>query len=109
MGTEKSAVDFGNGDTLQLTTRWLAHHTSGNIGEVTEIGTIGNGTGKFANVTGVFYSPRTFGAMWGDPNYIFWLGSRQGTICGLDPAMTVNTSQNAPAIQMQFKARRAPR
>ena len=39
IGTEKTTVDFGNGDTFQLITRWITHHMNSTSGvfEVTEI------------------------------------------------------------------------
>lgn len=108
-GTEKTTVDFGNGNTFQLTTRWLAHHNSTGIGEVTETGTIGNGTGKFADIIGVFYAPGTFGFMWGDQVNFLWLGSRQGTVCGLNSSMTTATQEMEAPFQTQPQAIRRVR
>ena len=108
IGTEKTTVDFGNGDTFQLITRWISHHSNDNTGvaEVTEVGTITNGTGKFLNVSGVFFSPGTFGpGMSGDQNTWLWLGSRQGTICGLGSVMTANTAARPPSRQPHLKKR----
>lgn len=85
LGTERTTVDFGNGDSFQLITRWLSHHVGaeGGVAEIHEIGTITNGTGKFANVTGIFFSSGTAGpGMSRDQKTFLWLGSRTGTICG---------------------------
>lgn len=110
IGTEETTVDFGNGDTFQLVTRWVSHHAASTTGvaEVTEIGTITKGTGKFSNVSGVFFSPGTFGpGMSGDQTTWLWLGSRQGTICGLSAATTANTGDKlASPMQMRTARRR---
>jgi hypothetical protein len=88
-GTEKTTVDFGNGDKFQLITRWIAHDVAGGVSEIHEVGTIANGTGKFSGVFGLYYTPGTAGpAMSGDGKTFLWLGARQGLICGLNPAMT---------------------
>jgi hypothetical protein len=92
-GTEKTTVDFGNGDTFQLMTRWIAHDVAGGVSEVHEVGSIANGTGKFSGVFGLYYTPGTAGpAMSGDGKTFLWLGVRQGLICGLKAAMTVSPS-----------------
>ncbi len=94
-GTEKTTVDFGNGNTFQLMTRWIAHDVSGGVSEVHEVGTITNGTGKFNGVFGVYYTPGTAGpAMSGDGKTFLWLGARQGLICGLNPAIAAPPATN---------------
>jgi len=101
-GTEKTTVDFGNGDTFQLITRWIAHDIAGGMFEVHEAGTITNGTGKFSGVLGLYYTPGTAGpAMSDDGKTFLWLGARQGLICGLDPAMTVPQATNPAAAGAQ--------
>ena len=101
-GTEKTTVDFGNGDTFQLLTRWIAHDVTGGVSEIHEVGSITNGTGKFSGVFGLYYTPGTAGpAMSGDGKTFLWLGARQGLICGLNAAMTVPRTANLDAAQVQ--------
>ena len=101
-GTEKTTVDFGNGDTFQLMTRWIAHDVAGGVSEVHEVGTIANGTGKLSGVFGLYYTPGAAGpAMSGDGKTFLWLGTRQGLICGLIPAMTVPRTANPDSAQAQ--------
>ena len=104
-GTEKTTVDFGNGDTFQLMTRWIAHDVAGGVSEVHEAGTIANGTGKFSGVFGLYYTPGAAGpAMSGDGKTFLWLGARQGLICGVTAAMTVPRTANPDASQAERAA-----
>ncbi len=112
LGTEKTTLDFGNGDSFQLITRWLAHHmtSKGAVSEVTEVGTITNGTGKFADVNGVFVSAGTAGpGMSGDQQTVLWLGSRQGTICGLPSPVTAPARAEEATSQARPLANPRPR
>ena len=106
-GTEKTTVDFGNGDTFQLMTRWISHDIAGGVSEIHEVGTISNGTGKFSGVFGLYYTPGTAGpAMSGDGKTFLWLGARQGLICGLNPALTASPkaiNPNAPVAPGSFR------
>jgi hypothetical protein len=110
-GTELTTLDFGYGDTFQLVTRWVVHHGSNPSGnaEVTEIGTIANGTGRFQNVYGVYYSPGVVGpATATDWQTFIWTGSYQGTICGLDATVVSNSLWKSQAIRPPgSRARRA--
>jgi hypothetical protein len=102
IGTEKTTVDFGNGNTFQLITRWIAHHMNSESGvfELTEIGTIANGTGKLQKATGVFYSPGAFGpGMSGDGKTFLWLAPYQGTICGVDSMIAGTPAAKPQALR----------
>lgn len=103
-GTEKTTVDFGNGDTFQLLTRWIAHDVAGGVSEIHEVGTITNGTGKFSGVFGLYYTPGTAGpAMSGDGKTVLWLGARQGLICGLSPAVTTAPAPTLRPSTLPFR------
>jgi hypothetical protein len=97
-GTETWTFDFGEGNTIQLTTDFVTEHMyppSGGIYHIREVGTFVNGTGAFKNAFGNLAADGPFG-----PNVklyniaqlppaattmtMFWVAPSQGMICGLN-------------------------
>jgi len=88
IGTETSTLDFGNGDTFQLITRFVTQHMNDPFGlyRVNENGTIANGTGKYSKVHEHFTVHGPFGPGLSKDGTGTWLWTSEynGNICGLD-------------------------
>lgn len=100
-GTELATFDFGEGNTVELLTEYTAEHLSNpaKVFHINEIGTIGNGTGRFAKAYGHFSSQGVFGAgvvlpagkVTPPPDAkAFWIGMYNGSICGLSETSELN-------------------
>lgn len=89
MGTEKAVVTVEGVGTFELVSRFVSPHRlfKEGVAILNEAGTIGNGTGSFAGVSGHFTDHGVYGpgVPGGVPpvNYGF-LTSMNGNICGID-------------------------
>jgi hypothetical protein len=101
IGTEKSTVDFGDGDTFQLITRFIVSGGSSKTGvyRIVQNGTIANGTGIFKGATGIFSHTGYFGpGLRSDTATGDWTGVYEGTLVGVDfETMTAKAARQIAA------------
>lgn len=92
LGGELWTFDFGEGNTVQLTTDFVAEHLTDASGvfHVREVGQFVNGTGAFKHAYGSLTAEGPFGPAVVLPNItelptqaiFFWVAPSQGMICG---------------------------
>ena len=96
-GTEKGIVTFDGGGTFDLVSHFTSPHQTFKDGfaVINESGTVGNGTGRFANVSGHFTAHGIYGpAVPHSPDSpVGDVGSMDGNICGVSIAgLTAKTN-----------------